>query len=151
MHVFPVPATLPSTRFQCPVWNELDPLISLLVSLQRSECAGIVLPFVSQKSGYTFARQSKPNLFSNKRLGIPVSQPDVLSFSGTVSPQDSAPLSLHELAPCACGRSIQMNILFQGFWCQNVLSLFITTTRINGISAKDLISRAVMWISTFWN
>jgi hypothetical protein len=47
--------------------SELDP-VSLLVSLQRSECAGIALPFVSQKSGSTFARQSKANLFSSARL-----------------------------------------------------------------------------------
>lgn len=50
--------------------SEFDPPVSLLVSLQRSECAGIVLPFVSQKSGYTFARQSKPNLFSYEHMGF---------------------------------------------------------------------------------
>jgi hypothetical protein len=66
--------------------SELDPPVSLLVSLQRSECAGIVLPFVSQKSGYTFARQSKPNLFSYERLGFRVNQPDVLSFTSNTSP-----------------------------------------------------------------
>lgn len=115
--------------------SELDPG-SLLVSLQRSECAGIALPFVSQKSGYTFARQSKPNLFSSAHLGACVNQPGALSLTSDISTEWCTPTCLRELSHYAGGRDIHMNALFQGWWQQDALILF-TTPRINGTSAKD--------------
>lgn len=115
--------------------SELDPS-SLLVALQRSECAGIALPFVSQKSGYTFARQSKPNLFSSAHLGACVNQAGALSLSSGISTEWSTPTCLPELSHYVGGRNIHVNALFQGWWQQDALILF-ASPRINGTSAKD--------------
>ncbi|VTJ76441.1 Hypothetical predicted protein [Marmota monax] len=41
LYVLTALATLPSSRFECPLWSELDPPVSLLVSVQRSECAAL--------------------------------------------------------------------------------------------------------------